>query len=249
MATVDEIKAAISSLAYSERESIGAWLEELNGGALRIGESAAAYETAHELLSVEEYLEREAASPIRHEYVHGVLHAMCGVSRSHNRIACNLLAAFGACLRGSPCEPYMSDFKVRIEINQSDVFYYPDLMVACARDDVDKYFLRYPKLIVEILSPSTEQIDRREKRFNYRLIPTLEEYVLISQDAFELTSYARADNWTQHLTVGADAVFEFRSIGLTLPVSQIYERVDDIVEERSASSREPCLSTRQENNG
>jgi len=223
---LQEIKSAINALTISERESIAAWLQKLNDNAYRIGEPAVAYETTRDLLSVEEYLELEAASPIRHEYMHGVLHAMSGVSEQHNDISTNLVAAFHGHLRGGPCKPYVASFKVRLDVNRSDIFYYPDIMVACVREGVEKYFLRYPKLIVEVLSKSTEKIDQREKLLNYLQIPTLEEYVLVSQQTFEITSYRRLENWTQQLTVGPEAIMVFHSIGLSLPVTQVYEGVN-----------------------
>ena len=69
----------------------------------------------------------------------------------------------------------MADFKVRLEINREDIFYYPDVMVACQLVGVEQYYLRYPTLLVEVLSPSTENIDRREKLLNYPQISTVEE--------------------------------------------------------------------------
>ncbi len=177
------------------------------------------------LLSVEDYLRYEEGSEIRHEYVNGVLYAMSGVSESHHLIAGNLFAVLHAHLRGGPCRTYMSDFKFRLQIDQDDLFYYPDVMVACEREGVEKYFLRYPKLIVEVLSPSTASIDRREKRIHYARIRTVEEYVIASQDDPETLYHCRADGWAPKRLSGTSAALELHSVGLVLSFAEIYDRV------------------------
>lgn len=176
-------------------------------------------------LSVEDYLRYEADGTVRHEYVMGRIHAMAESTESHNLISGNVAAAFHAHLRGGPCKAYMADFKVRLEINREDIFYYPDVMVACQRVGVEQYYLRYPTLLVEVLSPSTENIDRREKLLNYPQISTVEEYVLIAQATREVTIHRRSEDWAPLLLTAPDAVAEFRSIKLSLPLHQIYEGV------------------------
>ncbi len=176
-------------------------------------------------LSVEDYLRHEAEGPLRHEFIGGRIHAMAGTSEAHNLICVNLVSAFHAHLRGGPCKAYMADSKVRLEINREDLFYYPDVMVACQRVGVEQYYLRYPTLLVEVLSPSTENIDRREKLLNYPQISTVEEYVLIAQDSREVTLHRRAEGWTPRLVTSPEAPVEFRSIKLSLPLARIYEGV------------------------
>lgn len=105
------------------------------------------------VLSVDDYLHNEADGTVRHEYVMGRIHAMAESTESHNLISVNLVSAFHTHLRGGPCKAYMGDFKVRLEINREDIFYYPDVMVACQRVGVEQYYLRYPTLLVEVLSP------------------------------------------------------------------------------------------------
>jgi Uma2 family endonuclease len=175
------------------------------------------------LLSVEEYLKSEADGQARHEFVGGRIYAMAGSSERHNVISANLLAAFHTHLRGGPCKAYMADFKVRLEINREDIFYYPDVMVACVRDGVEQYYLRYPKLIVEVLSPSTETIDRREKLLNYPTIPTVTEYAIVAQDTREVTLHRRDEHWRPVVWTAPHASVEFSSIQLSLPLAQIYE--------------------------
>jgi len=174
-------------------------------------------------LPVEDYLRYETDGQVRHEYVGGVVHAMAGTSERHNLISLTLASLFRAHVRNGPYRAYMADFKVRLEINREDIFYYPDVMVACQRVGVEQYYLRYPTLVVEVLSPSTEAIDRREKLINYPQIPTLEEYAIVSQDTREVTVHRRAEGWVPHMLNAADAVAEFRSIKLTVPLAQIYE--------------------------
>jgi len=84
---------------------------------------------------------------------------------------------------------------VRLKIKMDEFFYYPDVVVACGSEGVENYFLRNPKVIAEVLSPSTEGTDRREKFMNYRRIPTLEEYILIAQDTPEVTIHRRSTEW------------------------------------------------------
>jgi Uma2 family endonuclease len=177
------------------------------------------------LTSVEDYLRHEADGVIRHEYIGGRIHAMAGTSEAHNLISVNLVSEFRSHVRGGPCKAYMADFKVRLEINREDIFYYPDVMVACQRVGVEQYYLRYPTLIVEVLSPSTESIDRREKLLNYPQISTMEEYAIVAQDTREVTIHRRAEDWAPRVFTELDAIVEFRSIKFSLPLSRIYEGV------------------------
>ncbi|MEO5957516.1 MAG: Uma2 family endonuclease [Opitutaceae bacterium] len=175
--------------------------------------------------SVEDYLKLEADGQVRHEFIGGRVHAMAGASERHNLIAMNVSNAFFNHLRGGPCKAYMADFKVRLEINREDIFYYPDVMVACMREGVEKYFLRYPKAIVEVLSPSTEAIDRREKLLNYAQIASVMEYAIVAQDTREVTLHRRDEQWRPVLLTAPESPVEFRSLKLTLPLAQIYEGV------------------------
>ncbi|MDY6806482.1 MAG: Uma2 family endonuclease, partial [Cyanobacteriota bacterium] len=131
-------------------------------------------------LSPDAYLEGEKSSPIKHEYIQGEVCAMAGACDAHVTIAGNLFALLRSHVRGSGCRVYMSDMKARIET--MDIFYYPDVMVTCDESDRQfDYFKRYPCLIVEVLSDSTESRDRGDKFADYRELSSLQEYVLISQ--------------------------------------------------------------------
>jgi Uma2 family endonuclease len=150
---------------------------------------------------------------------------MAGASEAHNLICVNIVSAFHAPLRSSPCKAYMADFKVRLEIHCEDIFYDPDAMVACQRVGVEQYYLRHPTLLVEVFSPSTENIDRREKLLNYPQISTVEEYVLIAQDSRDVTLHRRAEDWVPRVVTAPEAPVEFRSLKLSLPLARLYEGV------------------------
>jgi len=176
-------------------------------------------------VTVEDYLSGELRSETRHEFLGGAVYAMAGASEEHNFIATNLLAALHSHLRGQPCRVYMADMKVRLLISSDDVFYYPDLLVACDPRDTDRYFKRYPKVLIEVLSPDTERTDRREKFLSYTGIETLEEYVLVAQDRREVTVFRRSRQWQPEILGQPEQALELASLGFTVPLSMIYERV------------------------
>jgi len=149
-----------------------------------------------DFISVENYLAGEDSSDIRHEYLAGRVYAMTGASVRHNRIAGHLFAALYPATQAKNCDLFMSDVKLRLNMSGDDVFYYPDLMVCCDEDDNHPYYRTQPCLIIEILSDSTERIDRREKRFAYTQIQSLQGYFLLAQDDMQATLYRRqANEW------------------------------------------------------
>lgn len=174
-------------------------------------------------LSVEDYLNGEPLSDVRHDYIHGDVYAMAGATANHNLISGNAFAALHAHLRGKPCRVFMADMKVRMLVQQRDVFYYPDVVVGCDERDTDPLFLRFPKLVIEVSSPSTERLDSHEKFFTYTTIPTLEEYVLIDQSRPAVTLFRRSNGWKLELIEDPTAIVELHSVGLSLPLAQFYE--------------------------
>ncbi len=137
----------------------------------------------------DEYLAGEQDSDIRHEYLAGQVFAMAGAGEKHNRIAGNVFFHLRAAARGKPCGVFISDMKVRVE--QNDAYYYPDVMATCDPADSESLYKRSPCLIVEVLSPSTEAIDRREKLIAYRSLPSLRYYLLVSQEKRQVECYVR----------------------------------------------------------
>ncbi|MDJ1171643.1 Uma2 family endonuclease [Roseofilum sp. BLCC_M154] len=180
------------------------------------------------LISVPDYLEGEKLSPIRHEYIGGQIFAMSGGSEEHNRITLNIASFLNAHLRGSGCKTFMSDMKVNMPIarDTADLFYYPDVMVTCEPEDREKYYKTSPCLIVEVLSPSTESLDRREKRLNYQSLPSLQEYILVSQTEMKVEVYRRNTdgNWSLEI-LEIDDSLELNSVGLSLTMADIYDEV------------------------
>mgnify|MGYP001270227147 CR=1 FL=1 len=176
-------------------------------------------------VTVEDYLSGELRSETRHEFLGGTVYEMAGTSEEHNVIATNLLAALHAHLRGKSCRVFIVDMKVRLRISRDDIFYYPDLMVACDARDTDRYFMRYPKVLIEVLSPDTERTDRREKFSSYTGLETLEEYVLVAQDRREVTLFRRNRQWQPEILAQPEQVLELTSLDFTVPLHIVYEGV------------------------
>lgn len=181
---------------------------------------------AHLPLSVEEYLEGELLSEIRHEYVDGEVFAMAGASRNHNRIAGNTFFHLRSVTRGTGCGVYISDMKVRIEAGNR--FYYPDVVVSCGPPDGNAYFERNPCLLAEVTSPSTEATDRREKWLAYRDLDSVRYYLLISSLEPKVEVYSRqpAGGWV-HLTLTDEnpLTIDCEGLRLNLSLQDIYEDV------------------------
>ena len=188
-----------------------------------------AIRAGHSYFSPEEYLAIERVSPIKHEYLQGQLVAMAGASKAHVIITGNLSALFVNHLRGSGCISYAVDMKVRLP--SLDLFYYPDLAITCDERDrgSGEDFIIYPKLIVEILSDSTEAFDRGEKFEDYKSIQELEEYVLIHQKQMLVERFNRKTNnlWVPHV-YGAGETVELMSINFTCAIEWLYENIEQL---------------------
>ncbi len=180
--------------------------------------------TAEQLkISVDDYLQGELVSDIKYEYINGDVYAMAGVKRAHNIISMNLSILLGNHLKELPCQVYGSDMKVGILTKTDEYFYYPDIHVSCEKGDNELYNFE-PKLIIEVLSDSTERRDRAEKFRDYRKLKSLQEYVLVAQDSLRVEIYRRAENWDLVLLTKNDE-FCLNSIDLCLNVSELYENV------------------------
>lgn len=176
-------------------------------------------------ITEDEYLASEAASPVKREYLFGLVHAMAGASERHNMIALTVASACHAAARGGTCRTFMSDMRLRLDAG--NIYYYPDVMVVCDALDNDPMFKTAPSLIVEVMSPATEAIDRREKLAAYRRLPSLREYVLIAQDEVKVEVYRRVSPREWGLSAfGAGDSLELVCLPLTLPVAEIYRGVD-----------------------
>ena len=176
-------------------------------------------------ISVEEYLVGEEKADTRHEYVDGIVRAMAGEKATHNEVAGNLYVAARSKLRGGKCRTFMENVKVYPLSGALSLFYYPDVMVACDPRDKDDRYRRYPKLLIEVSSESTEHKDRSEKLLAYLQNETLEEYVIVAQDRPEVSVHRRSAAWKREDLHGLDAVLELRSIELTLALREVYDGV------------------------
>lgn len=174
-------------------------------------------------LSPEEYLygENDRVEGTRYEYVNGQVYAMAGASREHNLLTGNLFLTLGLHLRGKPCQVFQSDMKVGIRTLSAEYFYYPDVQVTCAEEQ-ERYYNTSPCLIIEVLSDSTARTDRTEKLAHYRLLPSLQEYMLCSQDFPAIELYRRSNEWKVERFIAGQSV-TLDSIQLELKVSDLYD--------------------------
>ncbi|RZM82419.1 Uma2 family endonuclease [Leptolyngbya iicbica] len=179
-------------------------------------------------LTPDEYLRFEAESLTKHEYIDGQAFAMAGASDVHVTIAGNLFALLRSHVRGTGCRVYIADMKVRVDAK--NCFYYPDVVVTCdARDAETSTYKRFPKLIVEVLSDSTEAFDRGDKFTDYQSLDTLEEYVIINTRHERVECFRRTpDNlWLLQSYTPADetATFELQSLQFVETLAALYEDV------------------------
>jgi len=177
-------------------------------------------------LSPEAYLQLEQQSQTKHEYINGAVYAMAGASDAHVTIAGNLFARLRSHLRGGGCRVYIADMKVRIF--DRNCFYYPDVMVTCdPQDQANSTYKQFPKLIVEVLSDSTEAFDRGDKFVDYQTLESLEEYVLINTRHQRIECFRRdsGGRWLLQTYTQATPQFELQSVDFSDTLAAIYEDV------------------------
>jgi len=179
------------------------------------------------LVSVDDYLAGELISPLKHEYLGGVLYAMAGARNAHNLIASNTLVSLGKRLWGGRCRAYNSDTKIRIRLPAHVRFYYPDASVVCRPNPQSDSFQDEPGALFEVLSRATRRIDEGEKKDAYLTIPSLGVYVLIEQEMPAVVAYRRTEHgFAREVHQGLDAVLSLPEIGIDLPLADIYEGVE-----------------------
>ena len=192
-----------------------------------------------EPISAEEYLERErAATRERHEYIGGWVIRVSGASIEHNFIVSNLNRELGNQLRETDCRVTTND--LRVAFPSLDKYAYPDVVVFCGEPELEEEHLDMlynPTLLVEVLSPTTEDYDQGKKFGRYRRIDTLQEYLLVAQDAPHVEHYVRQDDgsWRFTETDGLDAKITLPSVEAELPLAEIYL---DVLEKGEASEAE-----------
>jgi len=176
-------------------------------------------------LSYAEYLAYEENSPIKHEFLYGQAFAMAGASEIHNLIVANLIATIRPVLRGTSYRVFPSDMKLSIAA-ADNATYYPDIMVVCDPTDNNPYVKQQPCLLIEVLSPSTAAIDRREKLLNYQKLPSLQEYVLVSQTEMQVELFRRdTDGGWLTKSLSTNETLHLASIDFNISLAEIYEDV------------------------
>jgi Uma2 family endonuclease len=179
-----------------------------------------------EYISPEDYLQLEAQSPLRHEYVAGGIYAMTGASLRHNIIALNLASALRSHLKASPCRVFIEG--VKLHVTRDNAYYYPDLIVSCdprlQTITGDSVAIDQPTVLVEVLSASTEGVDRREKFLAYRKLASLKEYVLVQQEKIEIELFRRqGDVGWEHCVFSAGDELSLISLDFRCALSDVYE--------------------------
>ncbi|MFM8294555.1 MAG: Uma2 family endonuclease [Microcystaceae cyanobacterium] len=191
-------------------------------------------------LAPEDYLNQEDKSLIKHEYINGEVYAMAGTTDSHNIIAGNLYTLLRNHLRGTDCRVYFADIKARLE--KRNCFYYPDVLVTCDPQDREtSTYKRFPKLIIEVLSDSTESFDRGDKFNDYQTLDSLQEYVLVSSQHQRVEIFRRYEPKRWFYGSYHEETIDLESLSLTIALSAIYE--DVALPIRDVNPSEAPLST------
>lgn len=191
-------------------------------------------------MSVQEYLDTEPLSEVKREYLDGMVVAMAGASDRHGLIVTALAIALGPLARKAGCQLFIADMKVRVQALRGTYFYYPDLVLSCNPQDRESpYYRRHPCLVVEVTSPSTERIDRREKLFAYQQAPGLREYLIVDSTAAAVDHYHRArgepgEEWD--LTCSTAGALRLGCLGAELPLAEIYVDVPELAAAVSAAA-------------
>jgi Uma2 family endonuclease len=172
-------------------------------------------------------LELESRSDIKHEYIDGQIYAMAGTGGIHNIISGNFYIALRSHLYNSGCRVYFADLKVKLQEGRK--FYYPDLLVTCdERDKTTQAFINFPKVIIEVLSDSTESFDRGKKFQDYRTLPSLQAYLLVNTQEYLVECFQRTPQnfWLLKSYEGLEAIAKIENLNLEIPLREIYATVD-----------------------
>ncbi|PPD31096.1 MAG: hypothetical protein CTY19_14840 [Methylomonas sp.] len=184
-------------------------------------------QTAEQIrFSAEDYLSWEDTQTEKHEFIAGEVFAMTGVRQDHVVVSGNIFAALKQRLRSTPCRPYISDLKLRVDA--ADAFFYPDAMVSCHAEDLkNQQFIQHPSLIVEVLSDSTAAFDRGGKFAAYRKLDSLKEYLIVDIDDRRVECFRRMtdNNWLLHDYID-DEDCELTSLNISLPMTDIFEDIE-----------------------
>ncbi len=180
-------------------------------------------------LTPKEYLEMERLAPSRNEYYAGAMYAMAGASRRHVFIVTNVVASLGGQLKGGRCSAFAND--LRVKVSTHGLYSYPDIGVVCGKgryEDKHGDTLLNPAVIVEVISDSTESYDRGRKFEMYRTLESLTDHLLVAQDEPLVEHFSRMSDgrWALSEHKGMDAAVAIASIDCTLPLADIYDKID-----------------------
>ena len=179
------------------------------------------------LISIEDYLDGELISPVKHEYLGGVVYAMAGARNSHNLIKGNVSGTLHGRLRGKRCRAWDSDTKIRIHLPNQIRFYYPDNSVVCDPNPQSDSFQDKPVVIFEVISKKTRRIDEGEKKDAYLAIPSLRVYVLVEQESPAMVVFRRTPaGFVREVYSELDAVLPLAEIETELPLAEVYDGVE-----------------------
>lgn len=181
------------------------------------------------LMTPQEYLDWEPTQQQRYEYWDGEVVAMSGGTRNHNRVSLNFSKLLDDALADCPCEVYIVDVKAQVEPGRK--YFYPDVVVTCDERDRDPQLVQFPCLIIEVLSPSTEAIDRGTKFSKYRKFATLQEYVLVQveQPGVEVFRRNQQGKWVLS-EYGLDERLQLESVNVEIAIADLYRQVEFEVE-------------------
>lgn len=188
-----------------------------------------------EKYSVEEYLALEKENDFKSEYYQGEIFAMSGGTANHSLISVNLAGELRSALKGRECTAFNSDLMVRIEAADANV--YPDVSIVCGPPEFyqgnDRILLN-PTVVIEVLSETTERFDRGSKFHKYQTIPSLKEYIIVDQWAAQIDVFrpSTGGKWEWEGAFGMDAILDLKSIQVSIPLQEIFYRVDFIAEEQ-----------------
>ena len=180
------------------------------------------------IFTVQEYIEFEETSPIRHEFYKGKLYAMAGTSDSHNDVVNNIVASMRPAFKKKGCRVYSES--VKVEIDDDEHYTYPDVFITCHLEDKkSSYIKRYPSLIIEVLSKSTAEYDRTDKFQKYQKVPSIQHYMLVDSRKVFVELFSRSENqkiWSYQSFDKITDVVSFPDLDFSISLEAIYEDIN-----------------------